>query len=58
MTKHIESINIEGNLNGNKWILSGAYKPPSMSDILFEQDCTLGLDKLMKSMNILFYLET
>ena len=44
--KHIEGINIEVNLNGNKWLLSGAYKPPSMSDELFEQDCTLGLDKI------------
>ena len=26
--------------------MSGAYKPPSMSDELFEQDCTLGLDKI------------
>ena len=39
-------INIEVNLNGNKWLLSGAYKPPSMSDELFEQDCTLRLDKI------------
>ena len=26
--------------------MSGAYKLPSMSDELFEQDCTLGLDKI------------
>ena len=26
--------------------LSGAYNHPSMSDELFEQDCTLGLDKI------------
>ena len=44
--KHIEGINIEVNLNGNELLLSGAYKPPSMSDELFEQDCTLGLDKI------------
>ena len=35
--RHIEGINIEVNLNGNKWLVSGAYKPPSMSDQLFEQ---------------------
>ena len=34
--KHIEGINIGVNLNGNKWLLSGAYKPLSMSDELFE----------------------
>ena len=45
--KHIEGINIEVNLNGNKWLLSsGAYKLSSMSDELFERDCTLGLDKI------------
>ena len=42
--KHIEGINIEVNLNGNKWLLPGAHKPISMSDELFEHDCTLGLD--------------
>ena len=43
--KHIEGINIEVSLNGNKWHVSGAYKPPSMSDELFEQDCSFGMGK-------------
>ena len=47
--KHIEGINIEVNLNGNELLMSGADKPPSMSDELFEQDCTLGLDKISKN---------
>ena len=41
-------INIEVNLNGTKWLFIEAYKPPSMSDELFETDCTLGLDKISK----------
>ena len=44
--KHIEGMNIKVNLYWNKWLVSGAYKPPYMSDELFEQDCTLGLDKI------------
>ena len=34
---HIEGINIEVNLNGNKWLLNGAYIPPSMSDELLNR---------------------
>ena len=44
--KHIEGINIEVNLSGMKWLISGAYKPPPMSDELFEMDCTSGIDKI------------
>lgn len=44
--KHIEGIHIKVNVNGTKWLLFGAYKPSSMSDELFETDCTLGLDIL------------
>ena len=44
--KHIEGINIEVNLNGMKWLISGAYKPLSMSDELSEMFCTLGIDKI------------
>ena len=43
---HIEGINIEVNLNGEKWLFLGAYKPPSLSDEVFENDCTLGLDRI------------
>ena len=69
--KHIEGMNIKVNLNRDKWLVSGAYKPPSMSDELFDkwlvsgaykppsmsdelfEDCTLGLDKIRESMNII-----
>ena len=44
--KLIEGINFEVSLNGNKWHASGAYKPPSMSDELFEQDCSFGMGKI------------
>ena len=34
--RHIEGINIEVNLNGEKWLFLGAYKPPSISNEAFE----------------------
>ena len=34
------------NLNGEKWLFLGAYKPPSLSIEVFENDCTLGLDRI------------
>ena len=43
---HIEGINIEVNLNGEKWLFLCAYKPPSLYDEVFENDCTLGLDRI------------
>ena len=35
--KHIEGMNIEVRLNGTKWLLPGAYKPPFMSDELLNR---------------------
>ena len=55
--KHFEGINIEVSLNGNKWLVSGAYKPPSMSDELFEQDCTFGMGKISEKYEDFFYFE-
>ena len=35
--EHIEGINIGVNLNGEKWPFLSAYKPPSLSDEVFEK---------------------
>ena len=44
--KHIESISVEVNLQSSKILICGAYKPPSMTDDMFENDCSLTLDKI------------
>ena len=44
--KHIESISVEVNLQNSKILICGAYKPPSMTDNIFENDCSLTLDKI------------
>ena len=44
--KHIESISVEVNLQNSKILICGAYKPPSMTDDMFENDCSLTLDKI------------
>ena len=43
--KDIESIFVEVNLNGSKWIICGAYKPPSLSDATFQDDFNMTIDK-------------
>ena len=44
--KHIESISVEVNLQNSKILICGAYKPPSITDDMFENDCSLTLDKI------------
>ena len=44
--KHIESISVEVNLQNSKLLICGAYKPPSMTDQIFENDCSMTLDKI------------
>ena len=47
--KQTEGINVEVKLNGCNWLFIVAYKPPSMTDELFETDITLGLDKISEN---------
>ena len=42
---HTQSINIELTVNKIKWLLIGAYKPPSMKNTTFTNDFTKSLDK-------------
>lgn len=55
--KHIESISVEVNLQNSKILICGAYKPPSMTDDMFENDCSLTLDKIRLNMTTTFCLE-
>ena len=41
-----ESITIEVKLNNIKWLFSGAYKPPSLSNDIFQEDLSSTIDKL------------
>ena len=41
----IESICIEININNRKWLISGLYRPPSLSDSEFTKDYTKTFDK-------------
>ena len=43
----------EVKLNGCKWLFIGAYKPPSMTDELFETVITLELDKISEIYEIM-----
>jgi exonuclease III len=41
----IESICIEININNRKWLISGLYRPPSLSDSEFTKDYSKTFDK-------------
>ena len=48
----IESICIEININNRKWLISGLYRPPSLSDSEFTKDYTKTFDKTTTNMKI------
>lgn len=48
-TKSIECISIELNLGRDKWLIMGAYKPPSMKPETFSHDFQKCLDKVYVS---------
>ena len=41
----IESICVEVNLDKIKWLICGSYKPPSLNNNTFQDNCDLTLDK-------------
>lgn len=43
--KSIESITIDLIMNNRKWLISGMYRPPSMSDSEFSKDSICTFDK-------------
>jgi hypothetical protein len=45
----VESIFVEVILDRKKWLICGSYKPPSLCNEMFLEDCSITLDKSMKT---------
>jgi hypothetical protein len=53
--QNVESISNELSIDNKKWLISGLYRPPSLSKTEFDKDCIKTFDKITTIMNISYY---
>jgi len=53
--QNVESISIELSINNRKWLISGLYRPQSLSKTEFNKDFIKTFDKITTIMNISYY---